>query len=87
MAGFCCIMKEEQNFQNQKFMLFDYLLSLLDDANNFSCDATKASHAVLLCRMEQGEVVSYEENEKKLMALGGLMHRDTLHKVSKVLNL
>ena len=34
---------------------------LLDDANDFSWDAAKASHAVLLCRMEQGEVVSYEE--------------------------
>ena len=63
MAGFCRIMKEEKNSQNQKFML-DYLISLLDDANNFSWDAAKASHAVLLCRMEQGEVVSYEEIDK-----------------------
>ena len=48
-------MREEQNLQNQKFML-GYLISLLDDANDFSWDMAKASHAVLLCRMEQGEV-------------------------------
>ena len=63
MAGFCRIMKEEQNSENQKFML-DFLISLLDDANDFSWDAAKASHAVLLCRMEQGEVVSYQETDK-----------------------
>ena len=85
MAGFCRIMKEEQNSQNQKFML-DYLISLLDDANDFSWDAAKASHAVLLCRMEQGEVVSYQE-PTKLIVLGEPMPRDILHKVSTMLNL
>ena len=85
MAGFCRIMKEEQNSQNQKFML-DYLISLLDDANDFSWDAAKASHAVLLCRMEQGEVVSYQEIDK-IDLLGGLTLRDIFHKVSIVLNL
>ena len=44
--------------------MLDYLISLLDDANDFSWDAAKASHAVLLCRMEQGEVVSYQETDK-----------------------
>ena len=44
--------------------MLDYLISLLDDANDFSWDAAKASHAVLLCRMEQGEVVSYQEIDK-----------------------
>ena len=63
MAGFCHIMKEEQNSKNQKFML-DYLISLLDGVNDFSWDAAKASHAVLLCRMEQGKVVSYQEIDK-----------------------
>ena len=65
MAGFCRIMREEQNLQNQKFML-EYLISLLDDANDFSWDAAKVSHAVLPCRMEQGEVVCYQEIEKQI---------------------
>ena len=90
MAGFCRIMKEEQNSQNQKFML-DYLISLLDDANDFSWDAAKASHAVLLCRMEQGEVVSYQETDKidRIRRANAILHRarDILHRVSTVLNL
>ena len=48
-------MREETN-QNSKDAMLDYLISLLDNANNFSWSATKASHAVLLCRMEQGEI-------------------------------
>ena len=44
--------------------MLDYLVSLFDDANDFSWDAAKASHAVLLCRMEQDEITSYNEVEK-----------------------
>ena len=44
--------------------MLEYLPSLLDDANDFSWDSAKASHAVLLCRMEQGEVGSYQEIDK-----------------------
>ena len=63
MAGFCRIMKEENNFENKEYML-DYLIQLLEDANDFSWDAAKASHAVLLCRMEQGDVKNYMQVEK-----------------------
>ena len=41
-----------------------YLIALLDDSNDFSWQAAKASHAVLLCRMEQGEVISWSETDK-----------------------
>ena len=54
MAGFCRTMKEEKNLEMKEHML-DYVIVLLEDAN-FSWGAAKASHAVLLCRMEQGEV-------------------------------
>ena len=47
-------MKEEKNLSLRENML-DYFIALFDDANDFSCDAAKASHAVLLCRMEQGK--------------------------------
>ena len=40
------------------------LIALMEDANDFSLDAARASHAILLCRMEQGEVKSYTETDK-----------------------
>ena len=63
MAGFCCIMKEEQNFHNQKFML-EYLILLLYNANDFFWGPAKANHSVLLCQMEQGNIGSYQEVDK-----------------------
>ena len=63
VAGFGRIMKEEKNPEIKDSML-DYLVSLFDDANDFSWDAAKASHAVLRCRMAQGEITSYNEVEK-----------------------
>ena len=43
MAGFCRAMREESD-QNSKEAMLDYLISLLDDANNFLCTSAKASH-------------------------------------------
>ena len=63
MAGFCRSMREEENSKCREFML-DYLVNLLEDATDFSWAAAKASHAVLLCRMEQGEVKDWTEVEK-----------------------
>ena len=63
MAGFCRIMKEE-SCQTTKNHMLHYLIALLDDSNDFSWQAAKASHAVLLCRMEQGEVISWSETDK-----------------------
>ena len=44
--------------------MFDYLTNLLDDANDFSWCSAKASHAVLLCRIEQGEIRSWADIEE-----------------------
>ena len=63
MAGFCRIMRDEESSQTRGHML-DYLIALLDDSNDFSWQAVKASHAVRLCRMEQGEIASWAETEK-----------------------
>ena len=63
MAGFCRSMREETNGKNRDYML-DYLVNLLEDATDFSWAAAKASHAVLLCRMEQGEVKDWSDVEK-----------------------
>ena len=50
MAGFRRIMREEK-YEESKDCMLDYLIVLLDDANDFSWQS--ASHAVLLCRMER----------------------------------
>ena len=60
MAGFCRSMREEKNSKMRDHMI-DYLISLLDDSQDFSWSASKASHAVLLCRMEQGEIEDYSK--------------------------
>ena len=63
MSGFCRILRDE-NCQKSKDHMLDYLIALLDDSNDFSWQAAKASHAVLLCRMEQGEVIGWSDTEK-----------------------
>ena len=63
VAGFCRIMKEEKR-QNLRENMLDYMILLFDNANDFSWDAANASHMVLLCRMEQGEVKDYSQTEK-----------------------
>ena len=63
VTGFCRTIKEEQNSKLKEHML-DYMIALLEDAQDFSWGATKASHAVLLCRMEQGEIRNFSESEK-----------------------
>ena len=44
--------------------MLDYVIALLEDANDFSWGAAKASHAVLLCHMEQGEVTDFSDIHK-----------------------
>ena len=44
--------------------MLDYVINLLEDANYFSWASAKASHAVLVCRMEQGEVAGWSDLEK-----------------------
>ena len=60
VAGFGRTMSKESHPEIRPHML-DYIISLMDDANDFSWISAKASHAVLLCRMEQGEVKSYAD--------------------------
>ena len=62
VAGFCRTMRDESD-KNCKEAMLNYLISLLDDANDFSWSAAKACHAVLLCRMEQGEIKDFTQTE------------------------
>ena len=63
VAGFCRAIQEESSIQNRDYML-NYLINVLEDATDFSWASAKASHAVLLCRMEQGETKSWAGTEK-----------------------
>ena len=60
VAGFGHTTREESDPEVRQYML-DYMISLMDDANDFSWISAKASHAVLLCRMEQGKIKSYSD--------------------------
>ena len=76
VTGFCRTIKEEQNSKLREHML-DYMVALLEDAQDFSWGVAKASHAVLLCRMEPGEIRYFSESEK----IEEQMLKDTCHKV------
>ena len=44
--------------------MLDYIISLMDDATDFFWGVAKASHAVLLCRMEHAEIQDFSQTEK-----------------------
>ena len=50
VPGFGQTMRDESDPVLIKHMI-EYLISIMDDANDFSWTSAKASHAVLLCRM------------------------------------
>ena len=56
-------MREEHCHGIRDHML-DYIIALFSDAQDFSWQAAKASHAVILCRMKQGKVACWIETEK-----------------------
>ena len=60
MAGFGRTMRDESDPIMKQHML-EYLIALMDDANDFSWTSAKASHAVLLCHMEQGEIKDFSD--------------------------
>ena len=72
--------REESDIKIQEHML-DYVIDLLDDATDFSWASTKGSHAVFLCRMEQGEIGSWLETEKLTGYMGPNLKDTILVKV------
>ena len=43
--------------------MLEYLSEIMEDPNDFSWQSAKASHAVLLCRMEEGKVEWHETHK------------------------
>ena len=77
---------ERENCQIiMKDYMLDYLIALFDDSNDFSSWAAKASHAVLLCWMEHGEVTSWLQT--KLIGSEGLMPKNMLFLLRRLLDL
>ena len=60
VAGFGRTMRDESDPDVRQHML-ECLIALMDDANDFSWTSAKASHTVLLCWMEQGEVKDFSD--------------------------
>ena len=56
VQGFVKNILDEKNLENREFML-RYLGDIMEDTSDFSWVSAKASHAVLLCEMERGQVV------------------------------
>ena len=56
-------MRDEPDL-NLRSNILDDVINLLDDAQDFSWVSAKASHAILLCRMEQGEITSWSDTDK-----------------------
>ena len=44
--------------------MLDYCINLLEEVRDFSWSSAKASHAVLLCCMEHGEIGSWLDTDK-----------------------
>ena len=56
MGGrFLCIIREESD-PNIRNHVLEYMTDLMEDSHDFAWSAAKASHAVLLCRMEEAKV-------------------------------
>ena len=86
-TAFCRTIREVSNVHLRENML-DYVINLLEDAQVFSWSSAKACHAVLLCRMEQGEVKNWNEMEKidKIWRAHAQRHATTFHGTSQNLD-
>ena len=60
VAGFGRTIRDESDPIMKQHML-EYLIALMDDASDFLWTSAKASRAVLLCRMEQGEIKDFSD--------------------------
>ena len=69
----------DETVPNLRQHLLDYLIALMHDVNDFSWTLAKASHAVLLCRMQQGEVKDFSDTFAILILLQILKSMYQIH--------
>ena len=62
VSGFATIVRDESDLSIKNKML-EYLADIMEDSHDFGWAATKGSHVVLLCKMEEGRV-TWDETQK-----------------------
>ena len=62
VSGFAMIIHDEKDLQTKQNML-EYMAELMEDSHDFGWNAAKGAHAVLLCKMEEGQV-SWDQTHK-----------------------
>ena len=61
VSGFATIISDENDL-NVKNKMLEYLAEIMKDSHGFGWAAAKSSHAVLLCKMEEGRITWDETN-------------------------
>ena len=77
VSGFATIIKDENDVETKNKML-EYLSELMEDSHDFGWSSAKGSHAVLLCRMEEGRV-TWKDTHKIDRVRRAYAHRSTSH--------
>ena len=62
VSGFATIIRDESDLSVKNKML-EYLSDIMEDSHDFGWASVKGSHAVLLCKMEEGRI-TWEETNK-----------------------
>ena len=62
MSGFATIIRDEKDL-NIKNKMLEYLSEIMEDSHDFGWAAAKGSHAVLLCKIEEGRI-TWDETHK-----------------------
>ena len=75
VSGFATIIKDENDLETKNKML-EYLAEIVEDSHDFGFSAAKGSHAVLLCRMEEGRI-TWNETHKIDRVRRAYAHRST----------
>ena len=75
VSGFSTIIRDENDIETKNKML-EYLSELMEDSHDFGWSSAKGSHAVLLCRMEEG-CVTWKDTQKIDRVRRAYAHRST----------
>ena len=75
VSGFATIIRDESDVEVKNKML-EYLSQLMEDFHDFGWSSAKGSHAVLLCRMEEGRV-TWKETHNIDRVRRAYAHRST----------
>ena len=75
VSGFATIIRDESDLSVKNKML-EYLSDIMEDSHDFGWASAKGSHAILLCKMEEGRI-TWEETNKIDRVRRAYAHRST----------